>query len=107
LAGWQTGIKGESTENLMRVGLNLATKPLVSHRRFLVGSTLLGIFASVLFIFLAWHFYSLRKADEDFRAHLGKIQQQMEHLQEQRSELERFYAKEENHHLQGHRGPQF
>jgi hypothetical protein len=84
----------------MRVGLNLATKPLVSHRRFLVGSTLLGIFAGVLFIFLAWHFYSLRKADEDFRAHLDKIQLQMERLQEQRSELERFYAKEENHHLQ-------
>jgi hypothetical protein len=84
----------------MHVGLNLATKPLVSHRRFFVGSALLGIFAGILFIYLGWHFYSLRKADEDYRARLGKIELQMEHLQEQRDELERFYAREENHNLQ-------
>ena len=84
----------------MQVGLNLATNPLVSHRRFLVGSALLGILGGVLFLFLGWHFYTLRKADEEYRARIGKIQQEMARLQEQRSELERFYAKEENHNLQ-------
>jgi len=84
----------------MYVRLNLATKPLVSHRRFLVGSTLLGILGSLLFLYLGWHFYSLRKADENFRARVGKIQKEMERLQEQRSDLERFFAKEENHNLQ-------
>jgi Tfp pilus assembly protein PilN len=84
----------------MNVGLNLATKPLVSHRRFLVGSALLGILGSVLLLYLGWHFYSLRKADEEYRARVEKIQQEMERLQQQRSDLERFYAKEENHNLQ-------
>jgi Tfp pilus assembly protein PilN len=84
----------------MNVGLNLATKPLVSHRRFLVGSALLGILGGLLFLYLGWHFYSLRQADAAFRAQEGKIQQEMARLQEQRNELQRFYAKEENHNLQ-------
>jgi Tfp pilus assembly protein PilN len=84
----------------MHVGLNLATKPLVSHRRFLMGSALLGVLAGVLFFYLGWHFYTLRKADEDFRAHLAKIQQEMAHAQAERGDLERFYAKGENRNLQ-------
>ena len=84
----------------MYVRLNLATKPLVTHRRFLVGAALVGLFASILFVFLGWRFYTLRKADEDFRARVGKIQQEMDHLHEQRNDLERFYAKEENRNLQ-------
>jgi hypothetical protein len=84
----------------MYVGLNLATKPLVSHRRFFVGTALLGMFAGLLFVYLGWHFYSLRKADEDYRARLDKIQIEMADLQQQRNELERFYARDENHNLQ-------
>jgi hypothetical protein len=84
----------------MYVRLNLATQPLVSHRRFLVGSTLVGIFGGVLFVFLGLHFYNLRKSDEDFRSRLGKIQQDMDRLQNQRSDLERFFAKAENRDLQ-------
>jgi Tfp pilus assembly protein PilN len=84
----------------MRVGLNLATKPLVSHRRFFVGSALLGILGSILLIYLGWHFYTLRKADEEFRSRLGKVQIEMARLQEQRADLERFYARQENRNLQ-------
>jgi Tfp pilus assembly protein PilN len=84
----------------MRVGLNLATKPLVSHRRFLVGSALVGILGSILLIYLGWQFYTLRKTDEDFRSRLGKIQTEMARLQEQRADLERFYARQENRNLQ-------
>src|ERR1700758_2725943 len=84
----------------MYVGLNLATKPLVSHRRFFAGTALLGIFGGLLFLYLGWHFYTLRKADEDYRARLNKIQAEMARLQEQRNDLERFYAREENHNLQ-------
>jgi Tfp pilus assembly protein PilN len=84
----------------MHVGLNLATKPLVSHRRFLVSSALMGVLGSVLFLYLGWHFYNLRKADEDFRARTGKLQQEMDRLQERRGELERFYARDENRNLQ-------
>jgi Tfp pilus assembly protein PilN len=84
----------------MQVGLNLATKPLVSHRRFLLGSALLGAVASLLFVYLGWHFYTLRRADEVFRARMGALQQQMARLDEQRSDLVRFFAKQENHNLQ-------
>ena len=84
----------------MYARLNLATNPLVSHRRFLVGSALLGLFGGVLFFALGWHLYTLRKADAEFRTRLGKIQLEMERLQEQRNDLQRFYAKEENRNLQ-------
>jgi hypothetical protein len=84
----------------MYVRLNLATKPLVSHRRFLVGAALIGLLGSVLLVLLGWRFYTLRKADEDFRARLGKIQLEMDQLQNQRNDLERFFAKDENRNLQ-------
>jgi hypothetical protein len=84
----------------MYVRLNLATKPLVSHRRFLLGAALIGVLGSVLFVLLGWRFYALRKADEDYRARLGTIQQEMSQLQNQRNDLERFFAKDENRNLQ-------
>ncbi len=84
----------------MYVRLNLATQPLVSHRRFLVGAALLGLLGGMLFLLLGWRFYTLRKADEDFRARVGKIEQQMDRLHQQRDGLERFFAQEENHNLQ-------
>ncbi len=84
----------------MQVGLNLATKPLVSHRRFLVGSALCGIIGGLLLVYLGWQFYTLRKADETYRARLEKIQKEMDRAQEQRADLERFFAKSENRNLQ-------
>jgi Tfp pilus assembly protein PilN len=84
----------------MQVGLNLATKPLVSHRRFLLGSALLGLLGGVLLLYLGWQFYALRKADEVFRARMGALQQQMARLEDQRNDLARFFAKQENHNLQ-------
>jgi len=84
----------------MYVRLNLATRPLVSHRRFLVGTALLGILGSLLFLFLGWRFYTLRKAEEDYRARVGKIEKEMDRLLEQRAELERFFAKPENSRLE-------
>lgn len=84
----------------MYIRLNLATKPLVSHRRFLVGAVLLGFLGSVLFLFLGWRFYSVRKADEDYRSRVGKMQAEMSRLMEQRRDLDRFFAQEENRNLQ-------
>lgn len=84
----------------MYVRLNLASNPLVSHRRFLVGAALIGFFGSVLFVLLGWHFYKVRKVDADYRARAGKIQEEMSRLLDQRHELDRFFAKEENRSLQ-------
>lgn len=84
----------------MRVKLNLATTPLVSHRRFLAGATLLGVLGLFLFIFLGWHFYSLRKAVAALRARTDKIDQEVNRLRAQRQELDRFFAQQEGAHIQ-------
>ena len=84
----------------MHVRLNLATIPLVSHRRFLAGATLVGILGAFLFLFLGWRFYSLRKADAALRARTAKIDQEMSRLRTQRQELDRFFAQQEGAHMQ-------
>lgn len=84
----------------MYVRLNLATRPLLSHRRFLVAAALLGLLGSILFMFLGWRFYTVRKADEEFRARGGKMQEQMSQLLQQKADLDQFYAHDENRHLQ-------
>jgi len=47
----------------MRVRLNLATKPLETHRRFLVGAGFLGAVAGMAFLLLGGHVYQERRAD--------------------------------------------
>jgi|SRR5215468_824404 len=84
----------------MYVRLNLATKPLVSHRPFFVGSAAVGALASILFIVLAWHYLSVRKADAEFRARADKVEQEMARLESQKAELDRFFARPENHGVQ-------
>jgi sirohydrochlorin ferrochelatase len=52
----------------MIVRLNLATKALETHRRFLAGAGLTAIFAGLAFLGLGWHVYSARKVDAELRA---------------------------------------
>lgn len=84
----------------MQVRLNVATNPLVSHRRFLAGATLVGILGAFLFLFLGWRFYTMRKADAALRARTDKIDHEMARLRAQRQELDRFFAQQEGAHLQ-------
>ena len=79
----------------MHVRLNLATTPLVSHRRFLAGAALVAILGAFLFLFLGWRFYSLRKADAALRARTAKIDQEMSPQRAQRQEHDRFFAQQE------------
>jgi Tfp pilus assembly protein PilN len=85
----------------MYVRLNLATKPLETHRRFLAGAALLGALAGLLFLILGLRFYSLRKADADLRVKSSQYQQEMANLEEQRRELDRFFSQGETVKLQG------
>lgn len=84
----------------MYARLNLATKPLVSHRRFYVGSAVLGFIGLVLFVILGWRLHDVRKAEEDYRSKANKLQADMSHLMDQRHQLDTFYAKDENRNLQ-------
>jgi type IV pilus assembly protein PilN len=80
----------------MRVHLNLATKPLEAHRRFLAGSGLLGFAAAIVFVALGWHVYLTRKADAEMRAKSAMILQQVQELEKQRVALEHFFGLEVN-----------
>jgi Tfp pilus assembly protein PilN len=80
----------------MQVRLNLATKPLVTHRKFVAGSALLGAAAFIAFLGLGWHVYLARKANSQMRAKTAKIQQEVSELAQQRAALELFFHLDEN-----------
>jgi hypothetical protein len=84
----------------MYVRLNLATNPLLSHRRFYLGCGVVGAFAAILFVVLTWHYFSVRKAEADFRTRSEKVTKEMAALETQKSELDRYFAKPENHNIQ-------
>lgn len=83
----------------MRVRLNLATKPLISRRRFFLGAGAIGIASGVLFLALGWHVYRVRKADAEFRNRSEQMQLEMKQLQARRVELEQFFSLPENAQL--------
>jgi type IV pilus assembly protein PilN len=83
----------------MRVHLNLATKPLETHRKFLVGAGLFGFVGGMVFLALGWHVYSVRKVDEEVRSRTEKTIAEMNLLERQRTELENFFAEPENARL--------
>ena len=86
----------------MYVRLNLATNPLLSHRRFLAGSAVVGVLGVLLFLGLGWRAYNLRKAEEDLRARSSKIQKEMAAVERERKELETYFARQEAAGFQDH-----
>jgi len=83
----------------MKVRLNLSTRPLVTHRRFLAGAGVVGVIAGIFFLALGWHVYSVRRADETVRVKVAQIRQEMVGLEQQRKDLEHFFAQPENARL--------
>src|SRR5713226_5597460 len=79
----------------MRVRLNLATKALETHRRFLAGAGLTAVIAVLACLGLGWHVYSSRKADAELRARTERTRQEMARLEEQRKELERYFGQKD------------
>ena len=75
----------------MKVRLNLATKPLESHRRFLAGASLTAFVAAVVFVALGWHVYSVREAASEGRARMERISQERAKYEAERNELKRFF----------------
>src|SRR5438552_17984918 len=75
----------------MRLRLNLATKALETHRRFLAGAGLTAFFAALAFVGLGWHVYSARKVDVEVRARTNKTNREMKELEAQRKYLERYF----------------
>ena len=72
----------------MKVRLNLSTKPLQTHRRFLAGAGVLGVVAGLFFMGLGLHVYAVRRGDEVFRERVVQVRSEMITLERQRAELE-------------------
>src|SRR5207244_12408014 len=79
----------------MRVRLNLATRPLLTHRRFLVGSGLTVFIAGVVFVGLGWHVNATRKANAELRVRTDKTRGETPLLEAQRTDLERYFGQKD------------
>lgn len=80
----------------MRIRLNLATKPLETHRKFLVVSGVAWLIAGLVFLALGWHVYSIRRANAEIRSKTAEIAQQLIVLQSKRKTLESFFDRPDN-----------
>jgi len=80
----------------MRVRLNLATRPLMTHRRFLAGSGLLAFFGAVAFLILGWHVYSARKANEQTRLRTEQLARETGQAMQKRAGLEAYFQQTDN-----------
>jgi type IV pilus assembly protein PilN len=80
----------------MNVRLNLATKPLETHRRFLAGSGLLAVLGGIVFLGLGWHVYANLRAQEVLRRKEQENNNRAVLLQARRHELDEFFARPEN-----------
>lgn len=79
----------------MKVHLNLATSPLVSHRRFAIGATLIGTVGLGAMVLLGWQAYSGWHAERARRAERTRIEKEMNEFRRQRRELEAFINRPE------------
>jgi Tfp pilus assembly protein PilN len=79
----------------MKVRLNLATKALETHRRFLAGAGVMAVFAGLAFLGLGWHAYSAREAQAELRARTEKSRREMATLEAQRSELDAYFHRKD------------
>jgi Tfp pilus assembly protein PilN len=75
----------------MEVRLNLATKALESHRRFLAGASFSAFAAAVVFIALGWHVYSVRRAATEVRTRRETLNEEFARYDAQRRDLERYF----------------
>ena len=83
----------------MRVRLNLATKALETHRRFLLTAGVMGGVAGLLCLILAVHVGKVRRAESQLRIQVEKIREEMINLDQRNKELDIFFKRTENARL--------
>ena len=83
----------------MRVRLNLATKPLVTHRRFLVAAAAVAAAAGLVFLILGWNVYSANRADANLQRQIKEILAQRSDLEGRKDRLKTFFSQPENARL--------
>ena|SRR6202521_1966801 len=79
----------------MKIRLNLATSPLASDRRFIVGSATAGFVGMLAMILLAWHAFSMWQSNTALRRQETEISADMNRLRGTRGDLAVFFNKPE------------
>jgi hypothetical protein len=79
----------------MKIRLNLATSPLTSDRRFIVGSTTVGILGMLAMVVLAWHAFEMWRSNIAFRTQELQLNTEMNRLREERGALEIYFNQPE------------
>lgn len=80
----------------MRVRLNLATKALETRRPFLFTAGILGVVAAIVFLSLGIHVWKIRRADAALRTQSDAVRQEMDSLNKEGLDLQRFFSQPEN-----------
>jgi len=80
----------------MQTNINLATRPLETHRRFLAATGSLGAAAALAFLLLGWHMLGVRRTNEETREKLSEVLRQKDQLVAEREDLLRFFRQPEN-----------
>jgi hypothetical protein len=80
----------------MKVRLNLATSPLESNRRFVLGAGVMGVIGLAALLLLSQRAYSIWNNDRTFRARQDALENQVAKLEQQRKDLAAFFGDAEN-----------
>lgn len=80
----------------MKVRLNLATSPLESNRRFVVGATVLGILGMLALFLLYGHAYRVWSTDRQARSRQTGLEKQIVALKQQRQSLASYFEQADN-----------
>src|ERR1700740_582275 len=75
----------------MQIRLNLATKPLQTHRRFLVASNLTIFLSIIAFLALGWHVYNARKIDSEIRTRTNALRKEQAQIEAQQREMLNYF----------------
>ena len=75
----------------MKVRLNLATHPLESNRRFVLGAAVVGGVGVLAMLLLSWHAYSTWRADVAIRNQEAQLESDMQRLNGRRADLEAYF----------------
>lgn len=80
----------------MKVRLNLATHPLESNRRFILGAAVVGGVGVFAMLLLSWHAYSTWRADVAIRNQEAQLESDMQRLNGRRADLEAYFNRPES-----------
>ncbi len=83
----------------MKVRLNLATSPLLSHRRFFVGAGLAGTLAVAGLLALSYDVASTWRANRAERAEIARYNRELTRLGQQRTQLASFFDSPRAHEV--------